>query len=209
MIINKIIREYRKNGLEGIFTKVRNRFVTEAYVYERELDDLPNMKFDNYSFIPLTIQLLDLMYKEYFEEIRVRKYEILKGRLDEHSTAKCYLILNEDSIAGFCNIEYGEYFESCTNYVMENNNQCAYLMDAYVFKKHRKKGLHKFNYYSRLKIAKEKGVKDVKVVIHKDNLGAEKTCAKFGFEKYMKIKRYHIGWIDKTITKSCINEKGA
>jgi len=200
MKIKKAYGVYKKRGFKGILEIIKNRFVTEAYAYEYKIDCLQDFEFPGFSFEPLTIDLLDRMYKEYPDEISSKKYEILKGRLNKDST-KGYIMFDKGDIADFCHIEYKEYFDSCTNYVMEKAEGVAYLFDAHVFAKHRRKGLHTFDIHCRLKAAKEKGCSIVRVVALKGNAGSEKAYQKFGFKRYLEIKRYRLGPIDRTFAR--------
>jgi ribosomal protein S18 acetylase RimI-like enzyme len=61
--------------------------------------------------------------------------------------------------------------------------------------------VHTFDIYSRLKEAKANNCRVVRVVVIKGNVGAEKAFQKFGFKRYLEIKRYRIGFIDRTFAK--------
>jgi len=199
MRIRKAIAAFGKHGFKGVLKIAKNRFITEAYAYECKTDCLRDFNFPDFSFEPLTIESLDRMYKEYPDEISSKKYEILKGRLNKDST-KGYIMLDKREIAGFCHMEYGDYV-GLTNYVMKKEKGAAYLFDAHVFRRHRKKGIHTFDIYSRLEEAKANNCRVVRVVVIKGNVGAEKAFQKFGFKRYLEIKRYRIGPIDKTFAR--------
>jgi ribosomal protein S18 acetylase RimI-like enzyme len=199
MKIRKACAAYKKHGFKGILKTIKNRFITEAYAYEYRTDCLQNLKFPGFSFEPLTIELLGRMCKEYPAEISSKKYGVLKGRLNKDS-AKGYIMLDKGEIAGFCHIEYGEYV-GLTNYVMKKEKGAAYLFDAHVFKKHRKKGVHTFDIYSRLKEVKANNCRVARVVVIKGNIGAERAFQKFGFKRYLQLKRYRIGPIDRTFAR--------
>lgn len=207
-LIEKAYDVYNEKGITGLIEigsakACRSFYTKEAYLYEMVVDEyMRSIKYiPNYSIKPLDAYLLEKIAGDYPKEFSIERYDTLKSRLNENSDDRCFVVFDKSEILGYCNIGYGQYLETGTNIILEKQNKEAYFFDDYVFKCHRRKNVHFFSLYYRFKITQEQGYKKAKVVIEKGNIGSEKTYSKFGAIKCLYIKRYHFGFIDKTITK--------
>ena len=188
--------------MKNIIDKVIKKFYVRGYYYKLDLCDAQHIDLDGHRLVELDEDTLDVMKKEYQNELTDRKYNILKSRLDENSSEKAYVVINkENEVCGYYNIAYKEVYSSVFKCNMPDVEGNVHLFDQYTFVKHRKKGIHTFAVGECINVVKDQGYKSATTCIVDKNIPSEKTNTKIGFKKYKKIDTYKLKKLNKRKTK--------
>lgn len=192
--------------VSSLFGKVKEKFVnkvcTKAYAYRLSLSDFeePIFYMEEFHLKRLTINGLDKMVNVY-DEIDKEKYNILKERIEKDICSGYVVVDKCNTICGYFNMTTNDVHDECINHNIKVEKGTVYLFDDYTFEKFRGKGVQQFSIMRRLEIAKKRGNKSAIVDILAGNEYSERSYMKFGFEKYMQYRYYHILEFKKTSIK--------
>lgn len=193
IITGKIYRVFKDNGIKGIKEKVQRKFHQRYYVYKSDLEP-GEIIFECFHFVPLDERLLEKIYLEFHEEIPDEKYRILKSRIDERSTDRCYAVLDDECrIYGYYCMSLGDNHEPVIDMTIPANEEELYLFDDYTFTKRRGRKAHYYSILKRQDIAREMGYKAATAIILKGNVPSERAYISAGFHKVKKIDSFKLG----------------
>jgi len=186
--LNKVLRVYKQEGLKGVWTRIKQRFIVKSSLYQNDLEkiqeDMAQGEPVNFLLTPMTEALFQRMVEVYGDEISPEKKQMLWDRLDEQSTDRAYLLVEKDGpILGFYCVSYGDNLDTETNYVVKGVPGAAFLFDAYTFEAQRKRGAQKYAVIELLKMMKQKGFATVTVMIDNTNVYSQKGTLPYGFYK--------------------------
>ncbi len=204
-MVIKAYKAYKAGGFSEVLKKTISKFYTRYYLYLIKLEpEIINQirKYPQFNFVALDNELLQKMYKEFPQEITPGKYNVLKDRIRDESTDKCYVILDaEQNIYGFYSISFGDNVDIDAKFTVAANNEDIHLFDAYTFISRRGKKAQHFALASRLKIAYDMGYKYANTIVMDGNSASEKSILDSGFRKSKIVEYYHILGFKKTVIK--------
>lgn len=197
-----LVRKVRTQGINGVFSSILAKIYTKAYIYKICISSQIRVHSSNLKLELMTDDHLELIHKNYHSELSEFKYNILKKRLENGSTDKPFVIVdNQGQIYGYYHVAFAECLETCTNYRVIDEPDNIYLFDDYTFEKWRGLDAHKVSIVSRLQLAFEQGYTTGTVIILAGNRCSAKSYRNLGFYKTKQITFYHMGLFRKTIVK--------
>lgn len=188
-------------NIYDIWSKILNKILRKHFLYKIEVSPINVDEWD-LEFIPLDIDLLDKMKRDFTFEISKNKYETLKSRLDDSSTDKTFVVIDkEENIYGYYSMSFGDHYENEMRFKIPKDEERVYLFDSYTFKSMRGKRVQLFAIKSRLNIAFEKGYKYATCIVMEGNIPSEKNVIKAGFRKAGTVNYYHFKKMKKSFIK--------
>jgi hypothetical protein len=197
-----LVNKLRGKGINGVFKAVFAKIYARAYLYKLTLPTPLNFPESKLKLEPLTLNRLEGVYQMYPSEISKSQYELLKKRLENASTEKTYIIVDDlNQVYGYYHIAIADCLETGTNYHVKVEPQTIYLFDDYTFVRWRGLGAHKVSILARLRIAWEQGCTSATVIIMKRNRHSEQAYQKIGFTKFKEITFYNMVLFRRTVVK--------
>lgn len=200
--------------LTKIPTKILNKIYRTSFLYRI---DVKEQEFNpqGFSFVPLDMNILNDMSKNYKEEISKDKFEILKNRINPSFPDKTFVLLDgKKNIHGFCSMCFGDHNEDFLKIFIPASDERVYFFDGYIFADKRGSGSLLYMLKFCLNIAKDKGYRYATCMVLKENKASETNVLRAGFQRSGQVRHYILGkkiiskvyeWDDNKIKR--VNEK--
>lgn len=198
-MIRKLLTILKAEGVRGIITRIRNRFISEAYGYEVELDKAQVQENNDFCLCQVTCTLIEQAAIQHPLELTKKKYEIIRDSLNSENTNRYYFILDRnENICGFCALAFADIYDSCIDYTLRKRQGKVHFYDDHTFEVYRGKGVHRFSIASRILLARDSGYKWGTANILKGNTISENNYCSHGFTNQLYFRYLHIGRYQNT-----------
>lgn len=204
MVLNRMdfVKKLRSKGFIGVVKAVFTKLYARAYLYQLQIPTSLMIPETKLKLEPLTMNRLEPLYQMYFSEVPKSTYQALKKRLDNDSTDKTYLIVDElNQVYGYYHIAFAGCEAACTEFQIETDPQTVYLFDDYTFKRWRGLGAHKVSILFRLQLVAKLGYTGATAVIRKGNRHSEQAYQKAGFIKVKEFTYFNLILFRRTIAR--------
>jgi|SRR5665648_214667 len=113
--------------------------------------------------------------------VNERKIKLFKKRFKKDRI--CFMALDQEKIAYFGWISFGDEYESIFQIIVKVNDKEAYWFDCHTIPEYRRNGLHSAITAKALIYLKDKGCKKVLTHVMKNNIYSRKSFRKVGFKE--------------------------
>lgn len=190
-------RRYRRSfadshlaRLEPHRLKLRKKLKREVNtVYARSLteDAVVGPAHSAFSVIPANGDNLARVKAAYPKELTDRKYGILCSRVQDPAEDVWLTVDDRDEICGFGCLAWKDHEIKLMGHRVKVHPHQALFMDAYVFRKHRRRGAHTASITGRMAVAAQQGRTEGLVLIRTGNVGSTTSFVNLGFHPIGKL----------------------
>ncbi len=167
----------------SIFNKILNLFYLKEYIYKTNLKEQITEEFHPaLSFKMLTKDNIDSYVSSLGTHLDKKGIKEMSKFINADHI-KCFIIIFNEQIGGYCHINNLEIRESAVNYREPLEANSAYFFKDYIFENFRGNSLHKYSIYKRIEYCRKKGLEFAYTAIYKSNRISQKSYLRYGFQR--------------------------
>ncbi len=148
---------------------------------------VPKQGRSTFSVVPADDDSLARLKAAYPRELNDRKYGILRHRVQDPAEDVWLTVDDNGELCGFGCLAWQDHEIKLMGHWVRVHPHQALFIDAYVFRKHRRRGAHTASVAERIAIAAQRGRTEGLVLIRVNNVGSTTSFVNLGFRPIGKL----------------------